>query len=174
MTMAASFRRDQGPGGAIRSLMTKALSRIWSVRPGWWTRTTPTPTTTTRPRRKLRKPWRTTTIRTRTGAGPPRRRDRTMTRAEMHRAAKAKDKLARSGKYGNIGVNPNPGPSRNKHGDAGMNAGNMLRSASHQRQFQGWPPRARILRRAQHQLWPRGDGHTVGLPGEQLAAMPKR
>ena len=39
-----------------------------------------------------------------------------MTRAEMHRAAKAKDKLARSGKYGNIGVNPNPGPSRNKHG----------------------------------------------------------
>ena len=53
----------------------------------------------------------------------------TMTRAEMHRAAKAKDKLARSGKYGNIGVNPNPGPSRNKHGDSGMNAGNMLRSA---------------------------------------------
>ena len=52
-----------------------------------------------------------------------------MTRAEMHRAAKAKDKLARSGKYGNIGVNPNPGPSRNKHGDSGMNAGNMLRSA---------------------------------------------
>ena len=53
----------------------------------------------------------------------------TMTRAEMHRAAKAKDKLARSGKYLNIGINPNPGPSRNKHGDSGMNAGNMLRSA---------------------------------------------
>ena len=53
----------------------------------------------------------------------------TMTRAEMHRAAKAKDKLARSGKYGNIGVNPNPGPSRNKHGDSGMTVGAMLRSA---------------------------------------------
>ena len=53
----------------------------------------------------------------------------TMTRAEMHRAAKAKDKLARSGKYGNIGVNPNPGPSRNKHGDGGMTVGAMLRSA---------------------------------------------
>ena len=53
----------------------------------------------------------------------------TMTRAEMHRAAKAKDKLARSGKYGNIGVNPNPGPSRNKAGDAGMTVGAMLRSA---------------------------------------------
>ena len=52
-----------------------------------------------------------------------------MTRAEMHRAAKAKDKLARSGKYGNIGVNPNPGPSRNKHGDGGMTVGAMLRSA---------------------------------------------
>ena len=47
----------------------------------------------------------------------------------MHRAAKEKDKLARSGKYLNIGINPNPGPSRNKNGDAGMNAGNMLRSA---------------------------------------------
>ena len=57
------------------------------------------------------------------------RTPRTMTRAEMHRAAKAKDKQARSAKYGNIGINPNPGPSRNKHGDAGMNAGNMLRSA---------------------------------------------
>ena len=54
---------------------------------------------------------------------------RTMSRAEMHRAAKAKDKQARAGKYGNIGINPSPGPSRNKHGDAGMNAGNMLRSA---------------------------------------------
>ena len=53
----------------------------------------------------------------------------TMTRAQMHRAAKEKDKLARSGKYGNIGINPNPGPSRNRDGDAGMNAGNMLRSA---------------------------------------------
>ena len=53
----------------------------------------------------------------------------TMTRAQMHRAAKAKDKLARSGTYGNIGINPNPGPSRNKYGDSGMNAGNMLRSA---------------------------------------------
>ena len=40
----------------------------------------------------------------------------TMTRAEIHRAARAKDKLARSGKYGNIGINPNPGPSRNKNG----------------------------------------------------------
>ena len=53
----------------------------------------------------------------------------TMTRAEMHRAARAKDKLARSGKYGNIGVNPHPGPSRNKNGDAGMTVGAMLRSA---------------------------------------------
>ena len=52
-----------------------------------------------------------------------------MTRAEIRRAAKAKDKLARSGKYGNIGINPNPGPSRNKHGDAGMTVGAMLRSA---------------------------------------------
>ena len=52
-----------------------------------------------------------------------------MTRAEMHRAAKAKDKQARAGKYGNIGINPNPGPSRNKAGDAGMNVGAMLRSA---------------------------------------------
>ena len=40
-----------------------------------------------------------------------------------------KNKLARSGKYGDIGINPNPGPSRNRDGDAGMNAGNMLRSA---------------------------------------------
>ena len=53
----------------------------------------------------------------------------TMTRAEMHRAARDKDKLARSGKYGNIGINPNPGPSRNKAGDAGMTVGAMLRSA---------------------------------------------
>ena len=52
-----------------------------------------------------------------------------MGRAESRRAAKEKDKLARSGRYGNIGVNPNPGPSRNRDGDAGMNAGNMLRSA---------------------------------------------
>ena len=52
-----------------------------------------------------------------------------MTRAEIHRAAKAKDKKARAGKYGNIGINPNPGPSRNKNGDAGMNVGAMLRSA---------------------------------------------
>ena len=52
-----------------------------------------------------------------------------MTRAQMHRAARDKDKLARSGTYGNIGINPNPGPSRNKYGDSGMNAGNMLRSA---------------------------------------------
>ncbi len=53
----------------------------------------------------------------------------TMTRAQIHRAAKEKDKLARSGKYLNVGINPNPGPSRNRDGDAGMNAGNMLRSA---------------------------------------------
>ena len=53
----------------------------------------------------------------------------TMTRAQMHRTAKEKDKLARSGKYGNIGINPNPGPSRNKAGDAGMTVGAMLRSA---------------------------------------------
>ena len=53
----------------------------------------------------------------------------TMTRVQMHRAAREKEKLARSGKYGNIGINPNPGPSRNRDGDAGMNAGNMLRSA---------------------------------------------
>ena len=53
----------------------------------------------------------------------------TMTRADMHRAAKEKDKQARAGKYGNIGINPNPGPSRNKHGDAGMTVGAMLRSA---------------------------------------------
>ena len=53
----------------------------------------------------------------------------TMTRAQMHRAARDKDKLARSGKYGNIGVNPNPGPSRNKAGDSGMTVGAMLRSA---------------------------------------------
>ena len=52
-----------------------------------------------------------------------------MTRADMHRAAKEKDKQARAGKYGNIGINPNPGPSRNKHGDAGMTVGAMLRSA---------------------------------------------
>ena len=50
-------------------------------------------------------------------------------RAAARRAARDKDKLARSGRYGNIGVNPNPGPSRNRDGDAGMNAGNMLRSA---------------------------------------------
>ena len=42
----------------------------------------------------------------------------TMTRAQIHRAAKEKDKLARSGHYGNIQINPNPGPSRNKAGDA--------------------------------------------------------
>ena len=53
----------------------------------------------------------------------------TMTRAQIRRAAKAKDKLARSGKYGNIGINPNPGPSRNKAGDAGMTVGAMMRSA---------------------------------------------
>ena len=53
----------------------------------------------------------------------------TMTRAQIHRAAKEKDKLARSGKYTNFQINPNPGPSRNRDGDAGMNAGNMLRSA---------------------------------------------
>ena len=60
--------------------------------------------------------WTTTT--TRIEAGPPGTPGQ-MTRAEMHRAAKAKDKLARSGKYGNIGINPNPGPSRNKHGRFG-------------------------------------------------------
>ena len=53
----------------------------------------------------------------------------TMTRAQIHRAAREKDKLARSGKYGDIGINPDPGRSRNRDGDAGMNAGNMLRSA---------------------------------------------
>ena len=53
----------------------------------------------------------------------------TMTRAELHRAAREKNKQARSGQYGNFQINPNPGPSRNKAGDAGMNAGNMLRSA---------------------------------------------
>ena len=53
----------------------------------------------------------------------------TMTRAQIHRAAREKDKLARTGHYGNIGINPNPGPSRNKSGDAGMTVGNMLRSA---------------------------------------------
>ena len=53
----------------------------------------------------------------------------TMTRAQMHRAAKEKNKQARSGNYGNIGISPNPGPSRNKAGDAGMTVGNMLRSA---------------------------------------------
>ena len=53
----------------------------------------------------------------------------TMTRAQIHRAARDKNKQARSGKYGNIGVNPSPGPSRNKHGDAGMTVGAMLRSA---------------------------------------------
>ena len=52
-----------------------------------------------------------------------------MTRAQMYRAAREKDKLARSGKYGNIGINPNPGPSRNKAGDSGMTVGAMLRSA---------------------------------------------
>ena len=53
----------------------------------------------------------------------------TMTRAQIHRAAREKDKSARSGKYGNIGVNPSPGPSRNRQGDAGMTVGAMLRSA---------------------------------------------
>ena len=53
----------------------------------------------------------------------------TMTRAEMHRAAREKNKQARSGKYGTIGINPNPGPSRDKSGDAGMTVGHMLRSA---------------------------------------------
>ena len=53
----------------------------------------------------------------------------TMTRAEIHRAAREKDKKARSGNYGNIGINPNPGPTRNKMGDAGMTVGAMLRSA---------------------------------------------
>ena len=60
-----------------------------------------------------------------------------MTRAQIHRAAKEKDKLARSGNYGNIGINPNPGPSRNRDGDAGMNAGNMLRSALTGGSFRG-------------------------------------
>ena len=54
----------------------------------------------------------------------------TMTRAQIHRAARDKNKQARSGKYGNIGVNPSPGPSRNKHGDAGMTVGAMLRLPS--------------------------------------------
>ena len=53
----------------------------------------------------------------------------TMTRAETRRAAREKDKKARSGNYGNIGINPNLGPSRNKVGDAGMTVGNMMRSA---------------------------------------------
>ena len=53
----------------------------------------------------------------------------TMTRAQIHRAVREKEKLARSGHYGNIGINPNPGPSRNKSGDAGMTVGHMLRSA---------------------------------------------
>ena len=53
----------------------------------------------------------------------------TMTRAQIRQAARDKDKLARSGNYGNIGINPNPGPSRNKSGDAGMTVGNMMRSA---------------------------------------------
>ena len=45
-----------------------------------------------------------------------------MGRAESRRAAKEKDKLARSGRYGNIGVNPNPGPSRNRDGDIPVSA----------------------------------------------------
>ena len=62
----------------------------------------------------------------------PRSRSRasSMTRAEIHRATRAKDKLAKSGKYGNVAIDPHgPGPSRNRMGDDGMNAGNMLRSA---------------------------------------------
>ena len=64
-----------------------------------------------------------------------------MTRAQIHRAAREKDKLARSGKYGNIGINPNPGPSRNKHGDGGMTVGAMLRSA-----LTGGANRSRLIR----------------------------
>ena len=52
-----------------------------------------------------------------------------MTRAQIHRAVREKEKLAKSGKYGTIGIAPNPGPSRNKSGDAGMTVGHMLRSA---------------------------------------------
>ena len=65
-----------------------------------------------------------------------------MTRAQIHRAAKEKDKLARTGKYGNIGINPHPGPSRNKSGDAGMTVGNMMQVGPHRRESQGRLPGA--------------------------------
>ena len=66
----------------------------------------------------------------------------TMTRAQIHRAAREKNKLARSGKYGNIGIAPNPGPSRNKSGDAGMTVGPYAQVRSHRRDAQGRLPGA--------------------------------
>ena len=51
------------------------------------------------------------------------------TRGQMRQAARDKDRTARSGNYGSHNINPNPGPSRNKHGDSGMTVGNMVRSA---------------------------------------------
>ena len=99
----------------------------------------------------------------------------TMTRAEMHRAAKAKDKLARSGKYLNIGINPNPGPSRNKHGDAGMNAGNMLRSALTGGSFKDGHRELEYLEeRNPSALAARRDWSYLLTSWRTLAAMPKR
>ena len=54
---------------------------------------------------------------------------RTMSKGQMRAAARDKDRTARSGRYGDKHVEPNPGPSRNKHGDTGMSIGNMMRSA---------------------------------------------
>ena len=52
-----------------------------------------------------------------------------MSRGQMHQSAREKDKLARSGRYGDKHIEPNPGPNRNRNGDSGMTVGNMVRSA---------------------------------------------
>ena len=57
-----------------------------------------------------------------------------MTRAEMHRAAKAKDKQARAvPNTGTSASTPTQAPAETNTAMLGMNAGNMLRSASDQR-----------------------------------------
>ena len=61
----------------------------------------------------------------------------TMTRAQIHRAARDKDKQSRSGKYGNIGINPKPGTQPQQGRRCWYERWEHAQVSSHWREFQG-------------------------------------
>ena len=66
----------------------------------------------------------------------------TMTRAQIHRAVREKEKLARSGHYGNIGINPNPGAQPEQVGRCWYDRGPYAQVRPHWRDAQGRLPGA--------------------------------